>query len=129
MLSPVFLVYGAFQAWVLGLFLSSPWFFELLGPMWGFDLLHVPVRPVVCVFVFGSVLSVRGVGVYLDTGTRLPTYRTVNEEIKAKLKICCASKITNRADGRPKRLLLEIFGTVVHILAELCLNKNWGRLR
>jgi hypothetical protein len=28
-----------------------------------------------------------------------------------------------------KRLLLEIFGTVVHILAELCLNKNWGRLR
>ena len=42
--------------------------FELLGPMWGFDLLHVPVRPVVvCVFVFGSVLSVRGVGVYLDT--------------------------------------------------------------
>ena len=81
MLSPVFLVYGAFQAWVLGLFLS-PWFFELLGPMWGFDLLHVPVRPVVCVFVFGSVLSVRGVGVYLDTVVR--AYRTVNEEIVPK---------------------------------------------
>ena len=28
-----------------------------------------------------------------------------------------------------KRLLLEIFATVVDVLAELCLNKNWERLR
>ena len=28
-----------------------------------------------------------------------------------------------------KRLLMEIFATVVDVLAELCLNKNWERLR